>query len=113
VKLAAEHGHHVNAREGLSLKKDSDVAPFDFYADALFERYRSRLMRRLIDHGCKAEELPWHRLVDDHFLLIVIDRRHTNLAGNQDISRPRAISDLVDTLTRGEALQFDLTRKYC
>ncbi len=44
--------------------------------DGLVQRHRVGLMRGLLEHGGESEELPARRLVDDDFLLVLVDRGH-------------------------------------
>ena len=75
VELAAQHGQHVHPGVRLALQQHHDVVAVDLDADRFFERDRLGLMRRLIEHGGKAEELAVRRLVDDDVLVILVDGR--------------------------------------
>jgi hypothetical protein len=111
VKLPPEHGHHVQAGVGFTLQQDANIVAVDLHANGLFERRRIRLMRRLVQHGREAEKFAARRLVHQHVLMILVDGRDPDLAGDHDISLAARIAHLINTLARREGLQFDLPRQ--
>ena len=66
----------------------SDVVAIHLDADRLLEGDRARLMRRLFEHRREAEELAAGRLVDDHVLMVLVDRRHPHRARHHDVGAP-------------------------
>ena len=46
-------------------------------------------MRCLLQHGGEAEEVARRRLVDNHFLLVFVDRGDARRARNQDVGALR------------------------
>ena len=69
-------------------------------------------MWRLLQHGSEAEKFAIAGLVDDDFLMILINRRDTNSARDQHIALPAGITHFVDTLSRCEGLQFNLAGQH-
>ena len=60
-----------------------------------------------LDHRSEAEELAVARLVDDHLLVILIERGHPHRAREHDVGAVSGIGDLVDALPRRELPQLD------
>ena len=65
----------------------------------------------MLEHGGKAEKFAVGRFVDDDFLVVFVDSRDADAAGDHDVGMTVGVSDLVDALTWSEFLQFDLTGK--
>src|SRR6516164_8975760 len=69
-------------------------------------------MRRLLEHRGKAEKLAACRLIDDDILMIIVDSRHLNGSGHQDIRPLSGVADSVDSLPRDKYLELDLRREH-
>ena len=67
------------------------------------ESHRAGLVRRLLEHRREAEKFPGRRLVDDHFLLVLIDRADPYTPRDHDVRPSSGIAGLVDPLPRGES----------
>src|SRR5262249_61634600 len=107
MELSSKHRQHVHPGERLSLEQDLYVMPIDLDADGLLQREGAGLVRRLFQHRREAEEIPVHRLVDQDFLLVFVDRGHANRTGHHHVGPLGRIADLVDALARSERLHFD------
>src|SRR5256885_13901028 len=88
----------------------SDLA-IDFKAFGFFEGDGVGLMRSLLEHGGKAEKFAVGRFVDDDFLVVFVNSRDADAAGDHDVGMTVGVPYLVDALTWSEFLQFDLTGK--
>src|SRR5206468_9715417 len=95
------------------LQQHTDIMAIDFNADRFLSREGLRLMRCLREHRSEAEKLPCARLVDDYFLIILINGRHADGARNNDVGAQRGLAYLVYTLPRAERLLFDLRCQNC
>jgi hypothetical protein len=91
-----------------SEQQSFDVVTGDFEARGLLERNGARLMLRLIQHGGEAEEFAVGRLVDDHFLMILIDSGDANFAGDGNVSRAARSANFVNALAGSEATYVHL-----
>ena len=85
MELAAEHGEHVHAGVRLALQQHRDVVAVDLDAGGFFERERVGLVRRLLEHRREAEKLAVRRLIDDDFLMVLVDGGDPDLAGNHHV----------------------------
>ncbi len=108
MELTAEDGEHVHSGVGLFLQQHHNVVAIDFKAFGFFEGDGVGLMRSLLEHGGKAEEFAVGRLVDDYFLMVFVDSRDADSAGDHDVGMTVGVTDLVDALAWSEFLQFDL-----
>jgi hypothetical protein len=70
-------------------------------------------VRRLFQHGSKAEKLSRGWFLNDDFLAFLVERRHTYQTGNQYIGLAARCSPLVDAFARRESLEFHLAGQHC
>ena len=70
-------------------------------------------MRRLFQHGGKAEKFSMRRLINNHILVILVHRRHPHFSGDHDVSLVAGISNFINALAGGEIPEFDLPCQYC
>ncbi len=77
VKLPPQHPQHIHPGERLALQQHGNIFLVHFQAHRLVDRHRLRLMRSLLQHRRKSEELSMRRLVDHDFLMVLVDRRDT------------------------------------
>src|SRR5437899_10321569 len=108
MELTAQQGQHIHSRERLAFEQNSYVLPAYFEANRFFEGNSAGLVRRLLEHGGETKELAMSRLINNHFLLILVHGGDPDLPGNHYVSLSTRVADLVDALTRGESLELDL-----
>src|SRR5215469_1362485 len=111
MELLAKDGEHVHAGMRLSLEQSGDIVARDLQTGGLFQGDGVRLVRGFLQHGREAKEFAVSGLVDDHFLLILIDRGDANATGNHHVGLAAGVAYLVDALPRRELFEFDLARK--
>ena len=68
-------------------------------------------MRRLFEHRSETEKFARRGLIDDHFLMILVHRRHLDGAGDEDVGFVARVADLVDALPWGESPELHLSGK--
>ena len=83
----------------------------DFKAFGFFEGDGVGLMRSLLEHGGKAEKFAVGRFVDDDFLVVFVNSRDADAAGDHDVGMSLGVSNLVDAFARREFFQLDLAGK--
>ena len=66
------------------------------------------LVGSLLQHGGEAEKLAVAGLIDDDFLVVLVDGGDLHAAGHHDVGVLAGIADLVDALAGGELFQLDL-----
>jgi len=66
-------------------------------------------MGSLLEHGGEAEEFAVGGLVDDDFLMILIDGGDAHLAGNHHVGLASGVPYFVDALAGRECFQLDLS----
>ena len=77
------------------------------------DRDGAGLMRRLIEHGSESEQFALGgRFTDDYFLMVRVNRGHTDFAFHHDISLTAWIVHLIDSLAFREGHQLDLGRQH-
>ena len=103
VELTPQHAQHVHPGVRLLPQQHHDVVSVDLDADRLLDRDRIGLVRRLLEHGGKAKELAVRRLRDDDVLMVLVDGRDPDGAGDHDVGPFGRVADLVDALARGES----------
>ena len=96
----------------LALQKNGDVVAVHFEADTLFQRDGVGLMWGLVEHGSEAKKLALRRLVDDDFLLVLVDGGDPHRAGDQNVGSPSGVADFPDALPRSESLDLDLSGQH-
>ena len=109
MELPAEDSEHVHAGERFSLQEDSDVVAVDFEANGFLDGGGGGLMGSLLEHGGEAEEFAMSGLVDDDFLVILVDGGDAHLAGNHHVGLASGVSYFVDALAGREVSQLDLS----
>ena len=70
--------------------------------------HRVGLVRRLLEHRRKAEELADSRLRDHDVLVVVVDRRDLHGPGHDDVGVASRVVHPVDALAGPELLELDL-----
>jgi hypothetical protein len=65
-------------------------------------------MRGLLEHRCESEELSLCGLIDNHFLMFVVNGCDSDRAGHHDISAAASVTHFVNALAWGKRLDFDL-----
>ena len=68
MKLPAQHGEHVHSGVRFALQENRDIVAVHLDAVGIFESESVSLVRCLLQHGSKSEELSGGRFVDDHLL---------------------------------------------
>jgi hypothetical protein len=48
-------------------------------------------------------------LIDDHFLVVFVDGRHSDRAGHHDVGLSALVTDLVNALAWGKCFDLDLS----
>jgi hypothetical protein len=66
-------------------------------------------VRGLLQHRCESEKLATARLIDDHLLLVFIDRGHAHCAGQHHVGSAAGLALFIDAFASDEVLQFNLT----
>ena len=95
-----------------ALQQRGDVVAGHLQAGRLPDRRRIRLVGALVEHGRKAEATPRARLLDQDFLLVVIDGRDAHLALDHYVGLAVVDALLVDALAGSKGLQLDLRREH-
>ena len=108
MKLPRQHRHHVDPGHGLLFNQRYDVVAVHLEAGGILDRNRIRLVRCLVQHRSKTEELSMHRLMHDHLLLIFVDGGHFDRATEQDVGTLAGVIDFVDPLPRHKGAKFYL-----
>ena len=111
MKLAAQHGQHVHSGMRFALQQSGDVVAVHLQAHGFRDGDGLGLVRRLVEHGRKAKELAFRRLIDHDLLVVLIHGRDPDRAGYHHISSSARVADLPDTLARSKGLDFDLSRQ--
>ena len=65
-----------------------------------------------VEHGCESKELALRRLIDDDFLIVLVDGCDAHFAGNKDVTATAFISDFVNSLTRGKLFHLHLAGQH-
>src|SRR6266849_11085181 len=76
------------------------------------ERNGVGLVRRLLQHRSEAEERACCRLIDDHFLMVLVHGGDSDLSRNHHVGLAAWIADLVNAFAGGEYLQLDLAGQH-
>ena len=109
MELTAQRGQQIHSRHRLSAEQDCNVVAGDLQARGFLEGHGAGLVRRLLEHGSETEELAASRLVDDHFLLILVHGEDTHLAGDDHVGRGAGVAYFVDALAGSERFEVHLT----
>ena len=88
MKLPSQHREHVHPRQRLALQQHGNVVPIHLDTHRFFNGRRLRLMRRLLQHRRESKKFPVRRLVDHHFLMILVHGRHPHPSRHDDIRLP-------------------------
>jgi len=92
----------------LSVQQGRDVVAIDFDANAFRQSQGVGLVRRFIDHGREAEELPFVRLFHQNLLVILIHGGDANRARYQHVGPPSRLPALIDALSQRKCLYLHL-----
>ena len=93
---------------GFRSSSTENVFAVDFNALGFFERDRTGLVRRLVEHGREPEEFSGRRLIDHHFLVIFVYRRYPDGSRNQNVGAASGIADAVNALPGSEPANIHL-----
>jgi len=95
-------GEHIHAGERLALEQHGNVVAVDSRHFRFLESHRAGLVRVCSSIDAKPKNSPGRRLVDDHFLLVLIDCADPYKPRDHDVRTSSGIAGLVDPLPRGE-----------
>ena len=66
----------------------------------------------LLEHGSKPEEVARARLLDDDFLVVLVEGGDANRTRHHNVSAVSVTADAVDALTGSKLLVFDLSGEH-
>jgi hypothetical protein len=113
MELPSEHGQHVHSGMRFSFEKDLDIVTVNFDTNGLFESDRVGLMRSLVQHGGKTEELAWTGFIHDDFLLVLIDGGDPHPSAHHDVGSSARVTHFVNSLVWSELPDFHLSGQHC
>ncbi len=70
-------------------------------------------MRRLFQHRGKSKKLTMSGLINQNFLIVLVDSRHVNFARHHHEGLVAGISKFIDSLTGCEFHELNLARQNC
>src|SRR6266699_6561089 len=112
MELMTERRKQVHSCQRLPLEQMGDVITRYLQAGGFLDRNGAGLVRRLRQHRSEAEERACYRLVDDHFLMVLVHRGDSDLPRDHHIGLAAWIADFVDAFARGEYPQIDLAGQH-
>ena len=112
MKWRAEDRQHVHAGERLTLKQHCNVVAVHLEATSSLRAAIALVWCGVCSSiEAKPKNSP-SRLVDDDFLVVLVDGGDPDPAGNHDVRLAARITHLVNALPGREIFEFHLARQY-